>query len=248
MKVGVITLFPEMFAALNYGVIGRAIERNIVQLTCWQLRDFTHDKHHSVDDRPYGGGPGMVMKTAPLSEAITTVKKALPKAKIVYVSPQGKLFNQAAAMNFSQAEEIVFVAGRYEGIDERLLTTVIDEEWSVGDYVLSGGELAIMTMLDTTIRLLPNVLGDEQSAKLDSFSHGLLEHPHYTRPENFNGLMVPDVLLCGNHAEIARWRLKQSLGKTWQKRPDLLKKIELDATQQQLLAEFIEEELKVKSE
>jgi tRNA (guanine37-N1)-methyltransferase len=238
MEIGLITLFPEMFAALNYGVIGRAIKQNIINLQHWNPRDFTTDKHRTVDDRPYGGGPGMLMKAQPLQDAIKAAKNKI-NAKVIYVSPQGKPFNQAAAKKMAGYKGIIFLAGRYEGIDERLIGTDVDEEWSIGDYVLTGGELAVMVMIDAIARLLPNVLGDEQSAEMDSFVDGLLDHPHYTRPEILNGMQVPKVLLSGNHAEITRWRLKQSLGRTWLRRPDLLKKIKLNKLQQTLLEEFM---------
>jgi tRNA (guanine37-N1)-methyltransferase len=246
MEIGLITLFPEMFDALNYGVIGRAIKQNIIKLQHWNPRDFTCDKHRTVDDRPYGGGPGMLMKAQPLQDAIKTARGKIKNTKVIYVSPQGKPFTQAAAKNMASHKKIIFLAGRYEGIDERLIETDVDEEWSIGDYVLTGGELAVMVMIDAIVRLLPNVLGDEQSAKLDSFVDGLLDHPHYTRPEVLNGTQVPKVLLSGNHAEITKWRLKQSLGRTWLRRPDLLKKIKLNKLQQDLLQEFIDESRKRK--
>jgi tRNA (guanine37-N1)-methyltransferase len=242
MEIGIITLFPEMFDALNYGVIGRAIKQDSVKLHRWQLRDFADDKHRTVDDRPYGGGPGMLMKVEPLQKAISEAKAQLSSAKVISVSPQGKPFTQALAKEVSDAkQDLIFIAGRYEGIDERLITNEIDEEWSLGDFVISGGELAIMAMMDAIIRLIPGVLGHEQSAELDSFSAGLLDHPHYTRPDRIADLKVPDVLLSGDHAEIARWRLKESLGRTWLKRPDLLQKLTLTKEQQELLQIFINE-------
>jgi len=241
MEVGIITLFPEIFAALNYGIIGRAIKQNIVKLQCWNPRDFTDDKHRTVDDRPYGGGPGMLMKAQPLQKTIQAAKNTFSDAKVIYVSPQGRRFDQTAAKKMAKRDKMIFVAGRYEGIDERLIETDIDEEWSIGDYVLTGGELAIMVIIDAVTRWLPNVLGDEKSAKLDSFADGLLDYPHYTRPEVLNSLAVPKVLLSGDHAEIARWRLKQSLGRTWSRRPDLLEKMQLSKLQQELLEEYINE-------
>lgn len=241
MEMGVITLFPEMFDALNFGVIGRAIRQNIVNLQFWNPRDFTTDKHRTVDDRPYGGGPGMLMKAQPLQDAIKAAKNKIKNAKVIYVSPQGQRFDQTAAKKMANNSSMIFLAGRYEGIDERLIGTDIDEEWSIGDYVLTGGELAIMVMVDAIIRLLPNVLGDEESALADSFMDGLLDHPHYTRPEILNALAVPEILLSGNHAEIAKWRLKQALGKTWLRRPDLLEKLQLNKVQKILLKEFINE-------
>ena len=246
MKFGLITLFPNMFDALNSGVTGRAINKDLVELNFWNPRDYTADKHRTVDDRPYGGGSGMLMKVQPLIKAIHAAKTDLgDKTKVIYVSPQGQQFDQAAAQKMTNRDTMIFVAGRYEGIDERLLETDIDEEWSVGDYVLSGGELAVMVMIDAIIRLLPNVLGNENSSEQDSFSNGMLDYPHYTRPEIVDGLKVPEVLLTGNHKEIIRWRMKQSLGRTWLKRPDLLKKIKLDELQQALLNEFIDEQERV---
>lgn len=241
MEMGIISLFPEMFDALNFGVIGRAIKQNTINLQFWNPRDFTTDKRRTVDDRPYGGGPGMLMKAQPLQDAIKAAKNKIKNAKVIYVSPQGQRFDQTTAKNMANNSGIIFLAGRYEGIDERLIGADIDEEWSIGDYVLTGGELAIMVMVDTITRLLPNVLGDEESAAADSFMDGLLDHPHYTRPEILNGLAVPEVLLSGNHAEIARWRAKLALGKTWLRRPDLLEKLQLNQLQQMLLNEFINE-------
>jgi tRNA (guanine37-N1)-methyltransferase len=231
-----------MFAALDYGITGRALKTDLLQVKLWNPRDFTEDKHRTVDDRPYGGGPGMMMMVKPLQAAIQAAKSAAPvKPRVVHLSPQGKPFNQAAASMFLAAESILLIAGRYEGIDERLLALEVDEEWSLGDYVLSGGELAAMAMIDATTRLIPGSLGHEDSAPLDSLSSGLLKYPQYTRPESYAGLTVPDVLLSGNHEAIQRWRLKQSLGRTWLKRPDLLAKQSLDKFQLQLLMEFIQE-------
>lgn len=242
MWFGVITLFPEMFTALHYGITGRAMQNELLTVTCWNPRDYTQNKHRNVDDRPYGGGPGMIMTAQPLQDAIHAAKQIAPKKPVVvHLSPQGKRFDQQAAEQWREKECFILIAGRYEGIDERLLQLEVDEEWSIGDYVLSGGELAAMTLIDATTRLIPEALGHEDSAAEDSLSTGLLEYPQYTRPEHFQGLAVPDVLLSGNHQEIARWRLKQSLGKTWLRRPDLLEKMNLDALQITLLNEFIEE-------
>lgn len=245
MWFGIITLFPEMFLLLEYGITGRALQEELVKVTCWNPRTFTQNKHHTVDDRPYGGGPGMVMMAQPLQDTIRAAKQAAPQNKkpvVIHLSPQGKCFSQAAAMELLQKESLILVAGRYEGIDERLLATEIDEEWSMGDYVLSGGELAAMTMVDVITRLLPGALGHEDSAAEDSISSGLLKYPQYTRPNSFQGLAVPEVLISGNHKEIERWRLKQSLGKTWLKRPDLLAKLKLSKLQLELLMEFIQEQ------
>lgn len=244
MWCGIVTLFPEMFKALtDYGITRRAVERGLLDLQYWDPRDFATDPHQSVDDRPYGGGPGMVMGVYPLRDAITAAKAAAgDRAKVVYLSPQGQQITQARIREAALAEErFIFVAGRYEGVDERLLTLEVDEEWSIGDYVLSGGELAIMVVLDAMIRWIPGALGHKESALLDSFSEGLLDCPHYTRPEVVDGLKVPEVLLSGNHAEILKWRLKQKLGRTWLRRKDLLEKLALTAEQQALLANFIEE-------
>lgn len=241
MNIEIITLLPEMFTALNYGVIGRAIDQKIVNLNCLNPRDFTHDKHRTVDDRPYGGGPGMLMKVEPLRDAIRDAKNRQKEAKVIYVSPQGKVFDQQAAKEMATRQSMIFVAGRYEGVDERLLETEIDEEWSIGDYVVSGGELPIMVMLDAILRLLPGVLGHEESAEQDSFMSGLLDCPHYTRPELVDERQVPEVLLNGNHAEIMRWRLKQALGRTYLRRPDLLNRLKLDKVRDQLLKDFISE-------
>jgi tRNA (guanine37-N1)-methyltransferase len=239
---GIITLFPEMFTALEVGITGRALQDGLVKMQCWNPRDFTQNKHRNVDDRPYGGGPGMIMMAQPLQDAIQAAKLAAPKKPwVIHLSPQGKHFNQQAAEEMLKKESVILIAGRYEGIDERLLQTQVDEEWSIGDYVLSGGELAAMTMMDVTTRLIPGALGHEDSAAQDSLSTGLLKYPQYTRPEDFNGLCVPDVLLSGNHQAIERWRLKQSLGRTWLKRPDLLAKMNLDKFQLALLMEFVRE-------
>jgi tRNA (guanine37-N1)-methyltransferase len=239
---GVITLFPEMFSILEYGITGRALKEQRLKLSCWNPRDFTQNKHRTVDDRPYGAGPGMIMMVQPLQDAIHAAKKAASKKPlVVHLSPQGQCFNQAAAEQFGKEENIILIAGRYEGIDERLLTLEVDEEWSVGDFILSGGELAAMSIIDATTRLLPGVLGHEDSAALDSLSSGMLKYPQYTRPEEFQGLVVPEVLLGGNHKAIEHWRIKQSLGNTWLKRPDLLQKLNLDTLQQELLREFIQE-------
>jgi len=243
MRFDVITLFPEMVtAAANCGVTGRAIERNIVGLSVWNPRDYTLDRHRTVDDRPYGGGPGMVMKYQPLHDAVNAAKQAgAETTKVVYLSPQGKPITQALLAEASKVSQIILVAGRYEGIDERFVELDCDEEWSIGDYVISGGELAALVVIDAVTRLLPGVLGDEDSAQQDSHSNGLLDCPHFTRPEQIEEYSVPEVLLGGNHADIERWRMKQALGRTWQRRPDLLKKKNLSAEQENLLKEFIVE-------
>lgn len=244
MWFGVVTLFPEMFEAIRcYGVTGRAVKSGLIQMQCWSPRDFAHDKHKTVDDRPYGGGPGMLMKVQPLRDAIQAAKAASgdENVKVIYLSPQGRRLDHQGVQELASREKLILVAGRYEGIDERLIETEIDEEWSLGDFVLSGGELPAMTMIDAVSRLVPGVLGHQDSATEDSFHDGLLDCPHYTRPEQLDDMQVPDVLLSGNHKEIRRWRLKQQLGRTWQRRPDLLESLELNAEQKALLTDFIRE-------
>ena len=239
MRIDVVTLFPDLFEiATRYGVTGKAVQRGVVELGLWNPRDYTFDRHRSVDDRPYGGGPGMVMMVQPLRDAIRAARSAVPNSKVIYLSPQGRRLDQAAVREMAGREGMILVAGRYEGIDQRLIDSEIDEEWSIGDYVLSGGELAAMVVMDAVTRLLPGVLGHEQSAEQDSFTAGLLDHPHYTRPEEIDGMRVPEVLLGGDHAVIARWRLKQALGRTWLQRPDLLEQMSLSEQQRQLLEEF----------
>lgn len=243
MRFDVITLFPELFEqTASMGVVGRAISSNRIQLNTWNPRDFTTDVHRTVDDRPFGGGPGMVMKVEPLGKAIqSAVNDSDEPAKVIYLSPQGRKLDQQGVDYLAKCSRLVLLAGRYEGVDERVLESHVDEEWSIGDFVLSGGELPALVMIDAVSRTLPDVLGHECSALEDSFVEGLLDHPHYTRPDVFGGVGVPDVLLSGDHKKIAVWREKQRLGKTWQKRPDLLKKIELTKHQQLLLDEFITE-------
>ena len=239
MRFDVVTLLPEMFEAARLGVTGRAFERGQAQLRLWNPRDYTHDVHRTVDDRPYGGGPGMVMKVEPLRAAILDAKRAAPGSRVAYLSPQGRRFDQQAAAELAGRDGMILVAGRYEGIDERIIARCVDEEWSIGDYVLSGGELAAMVVMDAVIRLLPGVLGHEDSAAQDSYMAGLLDCPHYTRPEEIDGLRVPGVLLSGNHEEIRRWRLKQALARTWERRPDLLAHRELTGEERKLLDEFL---------
>lgn len=243
MWIGVISLFPDMFRAItDFGVTGRAVKRGLLEINLWNPRDFAHDKHRTVDDRPYGGGPGMLMMVQPLRDAIQAAKQAAgDDVKVIYLSPQGKELTQSGVAELAQHQKLILVAGRYEGIDERVIQTEIDEEWSIGDYVLSGGELPAMTLVDAVSRLVPGVLGDIASAEQDSFTDGLLDCPHYTRPENLDGVMVPDVLLSGNHEHIRRWRLKQSLGRTWQRRPELLNNLALTDEQAKLLAEYVQE-------
>ncbi len=243
MWFGVVTLFPEMIQALTgQGVSGRAVKQEKVSVTCWNPRDYAYDNYQTVDDRPYGGGPGMLMKIQPLKDAIHAAKAAAGEgAKVIYMSPQGRKLDQEGVLELAQHDKLILVAGRYEGIDERLIEAEIDEEWSVGDFVLSGGELPAMTLMDAVIRLVPGVLGHELSAQQDSFMDGLLDCPHYTRPEVYEGEAVPEVLLSGNHEKIRQWRLKQALGRTWQRRPDLLAELELTTEQRKLLTEYLDE-------
>ncbi|MGL5358418.1 MAG: tRNA (guanosine(37)-N1)-methyltransferase TrmD, partial [Shewanella sp.] len=217
MWLGVITLFPDMFRAVtDFGVTGRAVKNGLLELHTWNPRDFTHDRHSTVDDRPYGGGPGMLMMVQPLRDAIHAAKAAAGEgAKVIYLSPQGRKLDQQGVTELAKSSRLILVCGRYEGIDERIIQTEVDEEWSVGDYVLSGGELPAMTLIDSVSRLVPGVLGKQASAEQDSFSDGLLDCPHYTRPESLDGLDVPAVLLSGNHEQIRLWRLQQSLGRTF---------------------------------
>ncbi|KHD06068.1 tRNA (guanine-N1)-methyltransferase [Candidatus Thiomargarita nelsonii] len=243
MHIGVISLFPEMLDALRCGgVTARALEKGLLKLSTWNPRDFSPEKHHHVDDRPYGGGPGMVMQVQPLRDAIrAAVTKMGAETRVIYLTPQGRRLDQAGVRILLESKALALVAGRYEGIDERLIERDIDEEWSIGDYVLSGGELAAMVIIDALARQLPGTLGHEASAAEDSFYAGLLDYPHYTRPEEIDGQAVPAVLLSGNHAEIARWRHKQALGRTWCRYPELLDKLSLSAEQKALLNEFIDE-------
>ncbi len=243
MRIDVITLFPDMIRELcRYGIPRRAEQQGIVELQGWNPRDYARDRHRSVDDRSYGGGPGMVMQVQPIRDALAAARQAGATGPLIYLSPQGRRLDQQAVRRFARMPGLILLAGRYEGIDERLIAQDVDEEWSIGDYVLSGGEPAALVLIDAVVRLLPGALGDEASAQNDSFMDGLLDFPHYTRPEVVGDLTVPEVLLGGNHAEIERWRLKQSLGRTWERRPDLLDACRLDATQRALLEEYIREQ------
>ena len=242
MWIGVVSLFPEMFRAISEnGVTGRAIKNNLLSIQSWNPRDFTIDKHRTVDDRPYGGGPGMLMMVQPLRDAINAAKQAANRAgheaKVIYLSPQGRRLDHCGAQELSSSSQaLILVAGRYEGIDERIIESLIDEEWSVGDYVLSGGELPAMILIDAVVRFVPGVLGHVLSAEQDSFADGLLDCPHYTRPEVLDGESVPSVLLSGDHEKIRLWRLKKSLQRTKQRRPDLLNDLALTDEQAALLA------------
>ena len=244
MHFDVVTLFPEMVATIaDFGVVGRARRNGLVSLALDNPRDHTSDVHRTVDDRPYGGGPGMVMKYEPLAGSIAAARQRAPSGSpVVYLSPQGAVFDQATARRYAALPGLILVAGRYEGVDERFIEARVDEELSLGDFVLSGGEVAAMAVIDAVVRLLPDVLGDDESAAQDSFMDGLLDCPHYTRPEDVDGRGVPEVLLSGDHAQIARWRMKQALGRTYERRPDLVDKLELSSEQQALLDEYLEEQ------
>lgn len=243
MEISVVSLFPEMVKEIaRHGVVGRAIDNSIVDLECVNPRDFAKDTHRTVDDRPYGGGPGMVMKFEPVAAAVEQAKEAMPAGSpVICMSPQGTPFDQASARRLAKLPGMILLAGRYEGIDERLIEAVVDEEISLGDFVLSGGEIAAMAVIDAVARLLPGVLGDDESALQDSFSEGLLDYPHYTRPEVIDGRQVPEVLLSGDHARIDRWRRKQAIGRSYRRRPELIGNLQLDDEQQTLLAEYLQE-------
>ena len=235
MQIAIVTIFPQMFDSfVCEGMTRRALEVGQLQLEFRNPRDFTEDNHRQVDDRPYGGGPGMVMMAAPLDQAISSARAAV-RGRVIYLSPQGRRLEQKRVRELAGEAGLVLLAGRYEGVDERVLEAEIDEEISIGDYVLSGGELPAMVLIEALVRYLPGVLGNEDSVKSDSFSAGLLDWPHYTRPEVYGEDQVPPVLLSGHHEEIRRWRMKQALGRTWQKRPELLRDIELTDEQRELL-------------
>ncbi|PJI49255.1 MAG: tRNA (guanosine(37)-N1)-methyltransferase TrmD [Pseudomonas sp.] len=241
MWIGVISIFPEMFRAISdYGITSRAVKQELIQLQCFNPRSNTEDRHQTVDDRPFGGGPGMVMKIKPLEGALGDARQAAGgPVKVIYLSPQGRKLTQAAVKELANEERLILIAGRYEGIDERFIEEHVDEEWSVGDYVLSGGELPAMVLIDAVTRLLPGALGHVDSAEEDSFTDGLLDCPHYTRPEVYADKRVPEVLLSGNHEHIRRWRLQQSLGRTWERRADLLDCRSLSGEEKKLLEEYI---------
>ncbi|CUA86719.1 MULTISPECIES: tRNA (guanosine(37)-N1)-methyltransferase TrmD [Gulbenkiania] len=254
MQVDVVTLFPEMFGAVTQsGVTRRALEQGLWSFHAWNPRDFTHDNYRRVDDRPFGGGPGMVMLPEPLEKALDAARRRQSAAgvespRVLYLSPQGAPLTHARAQALAALPGLVLLCGRYEGVDERVIERQVDEEVSIGDYVLSGGELPAMVLMDALVRLLPGALNDAQSASEDSFATGLLDCPHYTRPEEYQGLRVPDVLLSGNHALIARWRLKQALGRTWKRRPELLEGRALTKQESRLLAEYQQEQDSIKKE
>ena len=246
MQLGIVTLFPEMFAAVTeHGISGRAVRSGLMNLELFNPRDYTTDKHRTVDDKPFGGGPGMLMKTEPLMASIAAARQAVSQkqttgesVKVIYLSPQGKTLKQDSIIDLAKREGMVLLCGRYQGIDNRVLVSEIDEEWSLGDFVISGGELAAMTLIDAMTRFQPGALGDEGSALEDSFSNGLLHSPEYTRPQSIAGSDVPEVLLSGDHEAIRKWRMKQSLGATWLKRPDLLQAMSLEIEQEELLKQF----------
>ena len=255
MRFDVVTLFPEMFDAITkYGVTRRAAEQKKFELQTWNPREFTEDNHRTVDDRPFGGGPGMVMLVEPLAKAIVAAKAAqassgMVKSRVIHLSPQGRpLTHELVKELLARDEGLILLASRYEGVDERLIQRHVDEEISIGDYVLSGGELAAMVLIDSLVRHLPGVLGDAESAQQDSFVQGLLDCPHYTRPEVYDGEGVPDVLMSGHHAEIEKWRLKQSLGRTAERRPDLLAHRQLTKQEARLLAEYQQEQASAQQE
>jgi tRNA (guanine37-N1)-methyltransferase len=250
LQIEVITLFPEMVNTVTeYGITSRAVKRGLLRVNTWNPRDYTSDNHRTVDDRPYGGGPGMVMMAEPLSAAITNARGEFEPGntpRVIHLSPQGRKLDQKGVMELGQQQHLILIAGRYEGIDERVIDKEVDEEWSIGDYVLSGGELPAMVLIDVLTRTLPGALGHEDSASEDSFFNGLLDYPHYTRPERIgpeeiDGQPVPEVLLSGNHEDIRRWRLQEALGRTWLRRPDLLENLDLDDEQQDLLKSFKQE-------
>ena len=242
MKFCVITLLPPVLDALKYGITGKALEQQLITLSCINPREYANNKHQRIDDAPYGGGPGMLMQAPPLHGATLAAKKKHPRAKVICLSPQGRRFDQDSAKKIAENEtEMILVAGRYEGIDQRYIDKHVDEEWSIGDYTISGGELAAAVVIDTISRLIPGVVGDQLSVTEDTFYQGLLKHPQYTRPEIFEGETVPTVLLSGNHEKIKQWNLKNNLGTTWLKRPDLLEKTTLSKQEQELLNAFIAE-------
>jgi tRNA (guanine37-N1)-methyltransferase len=242
LQIEVITLFPDMVnTVIEYGITSRAVKRGLLKVNTWNPRDYTSDNHRTVDDRPYGGGPGMVMMAGPLSAAIADARGSGNTPHVIHLSPQGRKLDQKGVMELAQRQHLILIAGRYEGIDERVIDKEVDEEWSIGDYVLSGGELPAMVLIDVLTRTLPGALGHEDSASEDSFFDGLLDYPHYTRPEEIDGQQVPNVLMSGNHEDIRRWRLQQALGRTWLRRPDLLESLQLDDEQQDLLESFKKE-------
>lgn len=240
----IVTLFPEMFAAVTAsGITRRAFQQHLYQLRCWNPREFAEDNHRTVDDRPYGGGPGMVMLAQPLEKALTAIRAAQSQdggasGPVILTSPQGRVLTHRRVLELAQLPQVTLICGRYEGIDQRLIDAEVDEEVSLGDFVLSGGEIVALALIDAVVRQLPGAVNDAASVQQESFVEGLLDCPHYTRPEEFRGMRVPSVLLSGHHADIARWRRKQSLGRTWLRRPDLLAQLSLSQDEEALLQEF----------
>ncbi|MBT7437695.1 MAG: tRNA (guanosine(37)-N1)-methyltransferase TrmD [Cellvibrionales bacterium] len=249
MKIGLITLFPEMFdALLEHGISSRAVKNGLIEVKCFNPRAYAAGYHNIVDDRPYGGGPGMVLMAEPLRKSIKEARNWIgAKTKVIYLSPQGQVLTQKGVQLLSSESSLIFISGRYEGVDERVIDLEVDEEWSIGDYVLSGGELPTMVVMDTIIRQLPGALGDQLSAKQDSFSEGLLDYPHYTRPETYEGLKVPDILLSGNHENIRQWRLKESLKRTLYRRPELLSGLSLNKEQEEMLDSLMNDSISKES-
>lgn len=244
MRFDVLTLFPDMFSSpLRESILGKAVGKGLIQIRTVNIRDFASDRHQVVDDSPYGGGQGMVMKVEPIARAIEQVKGEDPSAWTVYLTPQGKPFDQAGARRLASRSHLILLCGRYEGVDERVKALFVDEEISIGDYVLTGGELAAMVIIDSVSRLLPGVLGSDQSAEEDSFVDSLLEYPHYTRPSNFKGHCVPEVLLSGDHGAISLWRRREALKRTWMRRPDLLAKANLSGEDKRVLEEIVKEKV-----
>lgn len=242
MQIDVVTLFPEaLVGCLGFGVTGRALERGVARVATWDPRRWTDDERGTVDDRPFGGGPGMVMMAEPLARCLEAVVAAGPKAPVNYLSPQGRRLRQADMVAMSREPRLILLCGRYEGIDQRLIDQYVDQEWSIGDFVISGGELAAALVIDAVVRLLPGALGKSESAEQDSFMDGLLDCPHYTRPEHWRGCEVPQVLRSGDHGAVARWRRREALGATWLKRPDLLATAPLGDLDRELLQEFMDQ-------
>lgn len=237
MRIDIVTIFPEAFAPLSVSMIGRARERGLLVIRIWDLRDFTADRHRQVDDAPYGGGAGMVMKPEPFFAAVDAIRREAPPSRILLTSPQGRPLTHALAEELARERHLVLLCGHYEGIDERVRQGLADDEISIGDYVLTGGELAAMVIVDAASRFVPGVVGDPGSVEADSFAEGLLDYPHYTRPAEFRGMAVPEVLLSGNHEAIRRWRRAQRLRRTLQRRPDLLKREALGQEDRRLLDE-----------
>ncbi|MFY9557024.1 MAG: tRNA (guanosine(37)-N1)-methyltransferase TrmD [Blastocatellia bacterium] len=242
MRFDIITIFPEIFSGVfDFGIIRRAVEAGLIEFGIHDLRDYTHDRHRQVDDRPFGGGAGMVMKPEPFFRAVEAITNDANDVDVVMLSPQGRLFNQALAAEYAQKPRLVLICGRYEGVDERVVEALITDEVSIGDYVLSGGEIPAMVVVDAVTRLLPGALGCEQSAELESFARGLLDYPHYTRPAEYRGLKAPEVLLSGNHAQVERWRRRKAIEKTLRRRPDLIRSRKLSDSERSEIEEVLQD-------